>query len=280
MGVPLDNQPPPPMGSDQSSTNSNDHVIDIPIPIGKVGLVIGKGGDTIKKLQDRSGCSCRMIQEDPYAIERPLRCNGSLETIENLRKLVVNLIERRIMASDLNNPNVLAMVDGFQNQPADTAPEGMIPQASFSTKQLEVAVPRVAVGRVIGRGGDAIKRLQAETGARVQFEPEMSQDFRKAFISGTDEVVEAAHRQILATIKEAQDQQQQQQQPMSDPLDNMPLIPVDDRPLERILVPKDKAGLIIGKGWLKDATVIFYYYIKKCCCCWSVDPLFSFLFMV
>lgn len=30
-------------------------------------------------------------------------------------------------------------------------------------------MPRAAVGVVIGKGGDMIKKIQAETGARVQF---------------------------------------------------------------------------------------------------------------
>ena len=34
---------------------------------------------------------------------------------------------------------------------------------------LKVPVPREIVGFVIGKGGDTIKRIQAETGCRVQF---------------------------------------------------------------------------------------------------------------
>lgn len=33
-------------------------------------------------------------------------------------------------------------------------------------------MPKIAVGVVIGRGGDMIKKIQAETGARVQFHQE------------------------------------------------------------------------------------------------------------
>lgn len=34
---------------------------------------------------------------------------------------------------------------------------------------VKVLVPQSAVGVVIGKGGDMIKKIQAETGARVQF---------------------------------------------------------------------------------------------------------------
>lgn len=41
--------------------------------------------------------------------------------------------------------------------------------ATFST--LQIPVPRQAVGIVIGKGGEMIKKIQSETGARVQFKP-------------------------------------------------------------------------------------------------------------
>ena len=36
---------------------------------------------------------------------------------------------------------------------------------------LQIRVPRSAVGVIIGKGGDMIKKIQEETGARVQFLP-------------------------------------------------------------------------------------------------------------
>ena len=36
----------------------------------------------------------------------------------------------------------------------------------------EVIVPRSSVGVIIGKGGDTIKRLAAETGAKIQFKPD------------------------------------------------------------------------------------------------------------
>lgn len=47
-------------------------------------------------------------------------------------------------------------------------------------------MPRAAVGVVIGKGGDMIKKIQAETGARVQFQQarEEGPGERRCYLSG------------------------------------------------------------------------------------------------
>jgi hypothetical protein len=42
---------------------------------------------------------------------------------------------------------------------------------AFKSVKIQMPVPRAAVGSVIGRNGETIKRIQAETGARMQFDP-------------------------------------------------------------------------------------------------------------
>lgn len=48
------------------------------IPANKVGLIIGKGGETIKQLQGKCGCKMMMVQDGPFqnAPEKPLRITG------------------------------------------------------------------------------------------------------------------------------------------------------------------------------------------------------------
>lgn len=48
------------------------------VPASKAGLVIGKGGETIKQLQERAGVKMVMIQEGPQntGADKPLRISG------------------------------------------------------------------------------------------------------------------------------------------------------------------------------------------------------------
>lgn len=53
------------------------------VPGNKVGLVIGKGGETIKQLQEKSGAKLVIIQEGPETeMEKALRITGDPQTIE------------------------------------------------------------------------------------------------------------------------------------------------------------------------------------------------------
>lgn len=66
---------------------------EVMIPAEKVGMVIGKGGETINRLQDRSGARLQMIQDDPFAREKPLRMTGNRDAIERAKQLVKELLD-------------------------------------------------------------------------------------------------------------------------------------------------------------------------------------------
>lgn len=53
------------------------------VPGPKVGLIIGKGGETIKQLQERSGAKLVVIQEGPESeSEKALRITGDPQNLE------------------------------------------------------------------------------------------------------------------------------------------------------------------------------------------------------
>lgn len=58
--------------------DGNSTIQELLIPASKVGLVIGKGGETIKQLQERTGVKMVMIQDGPLptGTDKPLRITG------------------------------------------------------------------------------------------------------------------------------------------------------------------------------------------------------------
>ncbi|EGD74250.1 hypothetical protein PTSG_12419 [Salpingoeca rosetta] len=230
-GMPPPMRPPPPgqephqqQQSQQGELGPDEEVDNMPIPSEKVGMVIGKGGETINRLQEQSGARLQVIQDDPFAQEKPLRMTGRRDAIERAKQLVKDLIDPE-PEHDPMYPSTMGLSSG----------DIVNNLSAYRSKKVEIKVPRVAVGRVIGRGGDSIKRIQAESGARVQFEPETNQDFRIATITGTMPVIEAAEKMIMDIIQDAE-------------VSTSSARPRDDRPREPMPVPQERAGLIIGRG--------------------------------
>jgi hypothetical protein len=68
---------------------------------------------------------------------------------------------------------------------------------------LQVAVPRSAVGVVIGKNGEMIKKIQNETGARVQFQQgrDDNPEERMCALTGTINQIEDARQRIEELIE-------------------------------------------------------------------------------
>uniref|UniRef100_A0A3Q3VI71 K Homology domain-containing protein n=1 Tax=Mola mola TaxID=94237 RepID=A0A3Q3VI71_MOLML len=134
-----------------SDMDGNSSIQQILIPANKVGLVIGKGGETIKQLQERTGVQMIMIQDDPMptGADKPLRITGDPHKVQQARELVVKLIRDKDQG------------------------DFRVGRADFGSKiggsSLDVVVPRFAVGIIIGRNGEMIKKIQNDAGVRIQF---------------------------------------------------------------------------------------------------------------
>ncbi|XP_051984406.1 far upstream element-binding protein 1-like isoform X1 [Xyrauchen texanus] len=126
-------------------------VQEIMVPATKAGLVIGKGGETIKQLQERAGVKMVMIQDGPQntGADKPLRISGDPFKVQQAKDMVMDLIRDQ----------------GFREQRGEYG-------SRVGGDSLDVPVPRFAVGIVIGRSGEMIKKIQNDTGVRIQFKPD------------------------------------------------------------------------------------------------------------
>ncbi|XP_028664377.2 far upstream element-binding protein 3 isoform X1 [Erpetoichthys calabaricus] len=137
-----------------SEMDGNSAIQEILIPASKVGLVIGKGGETIKQLQERTGVKMIMIQDGPLptGADKPLRMTGDLFKVQQAREMVMEMIREKDQGD-------------FRSGRSDFG-------SRLGGSSLDVAVPRFAVGIVIGRNGEMIKKIQNDAGVRIQFKPD------------------------------------------------------------------------------------------------------------
>ncbi|KAM8885348.1 far upstream element-binding protein 3-like isoform 1-T1 [Spinachia spinachia] len=208
------------------------------IPASKVGLVIGRGGDTIKQLQERAGVKMMMIQDGPMptGADKPLRISGDPYKVQAARELVLEVIREK---------------DGdFRSGRNDFSTR--LGGASLDSVSLQVPVPRFAVGIVIGRNGEMIKKIQNDAGVRIQFKADdgISPE-RVAMVMGQPDRCQHAVHLINELIQTAQERdgfgsalrsgrvRGRGEWTMGSP-----------GPLQEVTytIPADKCGLVIGKG--------------------------------
>uniref|UniRef100_A0A8C9Y9V3 KH-type splicing regulatory protein n=1 Tax=Sander lucioperca TaxID=283035 RepID=A0A8C9Y9V3_SANLU len=139
----------PPSSYHESTNGQNGTVHEMMIPAGKAGLVIGKGGETIKQLQERAGVKMILIQDASQGpnVDKPLRIIGEPYKVQQAQEMVQEILRERDHG-------------GFSER-NDFGPR--------MGGGMDIPVPRHSVGVVIGRNGEMIKKIQNDAGVRIQF---------------------------------------------------------------------------------------------------------------
>lgn len=162
----------------------------VEIPNAKVGLVIGKGGDTIKQIQLQSGARVQITKDMDHNPNYPFRTvelMGTPEQIERAEQAIHDVIAEADAAAANSSHSTYT-------------PAG---------EQVQLTVPTNKVGLIIGRGGETIKGLQSKTGARIQLVPLMGPPEYQSGVAervltlmGSKEQVDAASELIKELINE------------------------------------------------------------------------------
>ncbi|XP_043722210.1 far upstream element-binding protein 1 isoform X2 [Telopea speciosissima] len=148
-----------PSAQEQPTTEMQTVSRKMEVPNTKVGVLIGKSGDTIRFLQYNSGAKIQITRDadsDPYSETRPVELIGTLDNINKAEKLIKDVIAE---ADAGGSPSLVAR--GF----------GTV-QAGGASEQIQLQVPNEKVGLIIGKGGETIKNLQTRSGARIQLIPQ------------------------------------------------------------------------------------------------------------
>ena len=138
--------------------------IEMKIPGHKVGLIIGKGGETIKALQEQCGVKMVMIQDNntPTDVDKPLHVTGSDDGVARARDMV-----NELMASKSNFPT--GGRQGASNYSSNGG-GGAFDNKNPNVRHTTYAVPADRTGLVIGKGGETIKEICRMSSAHVEIQ--------------------------------------------------------------------------------------------------------------
>ncbi|KAL6244929.1 hypothetical protein RBB50_008457 [Rhinocladiella similis] len=153
------------------------------VPDRTVGLIIGRGGETIRDLQDRSGCHVNILGENKSVNGlRPVNLIGSVSAQQYARDLILEIVEsdqKGISIKDLHRER-----EETQGKISET-----------------VYVPGEAVGMIIGKGGESIRDMQNQTGCKINVSPASGRDVeREIGLVGSRHAIDAAKRAIMDKV--------------------------------------------------------------------------------
>ena len=153
------------------------------VPDDCVGLIIGKNGDTIRRLNRESACKIQIaVKPIPNTKMRYVFIEGPEDRYEFAKKLIEAIIAEQVNMK-MNSAHL-----GESNP--NPGPYTLL------------KIPNKMVGLIIGRNGETVKLIQESTGCDVYIPKDSrpGEDFRELQLSGKTENVEICRREIISMI--------------------------------------------------------------------------------
>eukprot|EP00178_Gracilaria_changii_P009142 TRINITY_DN26_c0_g1_i1.p2 TRINITY_DN26_c0_g1~~TRINITY_DN26_c0_g1_i1.p2 ORF type:complete len:794 (-),score=144.09 TRINITY_DN26_c0_g1_i1:8379-10760(-) len=174
-----------------AKSSASDMCKTVYVPTSCVGLVIGRNGETIKSLQDRSGAEIKVTPDrkaTPGSDDRSILISGTEEAIATAHQLVSEIVN-----------------DARSRRPSQHG--GLSSGATGKGQPVFIetlAVPNEKVGLIIGKKGITIRELQMKSGAGIQVAKDdnsvRSDGSRPITITGLRTQVEDAKAMIASKI--------------------------------------------------------------------------------
>ncbi|XP_004575414.1 poly(rC)-binding protein 3 isoform X5 [Maylandia zebra] len=217
----------------------------------EVGSIIGKKGETVKKMREDSGA--RINISEGNCPERIVTITGPTDAIFKAFAMIAYKFEEDI-------------INSMSNSPATSKPP----------VTLRLVVPASQCGSLIGKGGSKIKEMRESTGAQVQVAGDMlpNSTERAVTISGAPEAIIQCVKQICVVLLEAYTIQGQYAIPHPDQLSKLHQLAMQQTPFtplgqttpafpaagldasnqastHELTIPNDLIGCIIGRQGTK-----------------------------
>lgn len=140
------------VGQQQPALREGEQSSQIMVPDRTVGLIIGRGGETIRDLQERSGCHVNIVGENKSVNGlRPVNLIGSPAAAAHAKELIMEIVDSDTKQMDSSNNQP-------QQQSHQNKRDNFDPFAGGGSGKINdsIMVPSDAVGMIIGKGESLI----------------------------------------------------------------------------------------------------------------------------
>jgi far upstream element-binding protein len=212
-----------------------------------VGLVIGRQGESLRRIEQESSTRIQFINGPDSGPQRQCRITGSPGARITAKREI-----NRIIEENGGNP---ARETG-RNARSGSATRNLVqqqPALREGEQSSQIMVPDRTVGLIIGRGGETIRDLQERSGCHVNIvgENKSVNGLRPVNLIGNPTAAARAKELIMEIVES------------DTKLGDGPAAPTNRRDMdpyssgpnkinESIYVPSDAVGMIIGKGKISN----------------------------
>jgi transcription antitermination factor NusA-like protein len=185
----------------------------IMVPDKTVGLIIGRGGETIKDVQERSGCHVNIVGENKSVGGlRPVNLIGSEQATNMAKELILEIVESDNRGASGSGggsgPNPpppsrdRGYGGGYDRSSSNGGGGGGGGGGGRDHVEKTIFVPSEAVGMIIGKGGETIKDTQRTTGCKINVhQPSRPDVERRIDLAGTSRSMQEAERVIWEKVE-------------------------------------------------------------------------------
>lgn len=179
--------------------DGEDHM-QIMVPDRTVGLIIGRGGETIRDLQERSGCHINIVHESKSVNGlRPVNLIGTPSATARAKDFILEIVDsdsRTDAAPQGNKPPPMSRNGGGQSR--DNYNQHNNPYDGPGKITEAIYVPSDAVGMIIGKGGETIREIQSQAECKINVAPSSGpgEVQREISLIGAPESIERAKQLI------------------------------------------------------------------------------------
>ncbi|KAF3846469.1 hypothetical protein F7725_003547 [Dissostichus mawsoni] len=175
--------------------------MDIPIPRHSVGVVIGRNGEMIKKIQNDAGVRIQFKQDDGTGPNKIAHISGPPDCCDHASQIINDLLQSiRVRDEGQGGP------PGPPGMPAGNRGRGG-GQSGWGPPggEMTFSIPAHKCGLVIGRGGENVKSINQQTGAFVEIcrqpPPNGDPNFKIFIIRGSPQQIDHAKQLIEEKIE-------------------------------------------------------------------------------
>ena len=252
--------PPPIRGFGRSDDRSplarpvDDNVETITIESSLVGLIIGRQGENLRRVEaDTSTRVQFMTGPEASGPMRQCKITGTRAAREDAKAEIYRIIEENGNAVGISAANRAPVPDRSMGSTGKTAGAHQ-PALRAGEDATQIMVPNRTVGLIIGRGGETIRDLQERSQCHVNIvgEEKSVNNLRPVNLIGTPQAAAMAKELIMEIVESDTKSLANQGGASRDNRGGAAAFGAGDgeKMNDRIMVPSEAVGMIIGKGIL------------------------------